>query len=304
VLVLLLGMPQGPSQAFQLAAGHHKFSLGSFQWNFAESTFWVVLIYGIFINLQNFGIDQSFVQRYATARTDAEAAKSVWTGALLYLPISAIFLLIGTELFAFYTAKPELLVAAGLNPLKDSAKVFPHFIANGLPAGLGGLVVAAIFAAGQSTIASSVNCSATLILCDLYRRYFRPQATEQESMTILRLATVLVGFGGTFAALAVAVFGRKEVLDIWWELASIFSGGMLGLFLLGLISRCATNGPAAAGVITGLLVICWISLASVWPAAWVAFKSPFHKFMAIVVGTVAILLVGLLISAVKSRSER
>jgi solute:Na+ symporter, SSS family len=104
VALLGFGLPEGPGQLFQIAGEHHKFSLGSFSASLAAPTFWVVLIYGLFINLQNFGIDQSYVQRYATARNDAEARKSVWLGAMLYLPISALFLFIGTALFAYYTA--------------------------------------------------------------------------------------------------------------------------------------------------------------------------------------------------------
>ncbi len=89
-VLLVVGMPEGPGQLFQIANDHDKFSLGSFGPSLAQPTFWVVLIYGLFINLQNFGIDQSYVQRYATARTDTEARKSVWLGALMYVPISAL----------------------------------------------------------------------------------------------------------------------------------------------------------------------------------------------------------------------
>ncbi|HLA50510.1 MAG TPA: sodium:solute symporter, partial [Thermodesulfovibrionia bacterium] len=180
VVILFFGMPQGYSQIFQIAARHDKFSLGSFSMSISESTFWVVFIYGIFINLQNFGIDQSYVQRYAAARTDKEAVKSVWLGGLLYLPISALFFFIGTQLFAYYNTQPQLLPAE-----TKPDQVFPYFIATGLPIGVGGLVIAAVFAAAQSTLSSSINCSATLILCDLYKRYIRPCATEKESMFIL-----------------------------------------------------------------------------------------------------------------------
>ncbi len=289
VVILFLGMPQGYSQIFQIAAQHDKFSLGSFSMSISESTFWVVLIYGIFINLQNFGIDQSYVQRYATARTDKEAAKSVWLGGLLYLPISAVFFFIGTQLFAYYNTQPQLLPAE----IKPD-QVFPHFIATGLPIGVGGLVIAAVFAAAQSTLSSSINCSATLILCDLYKRYIRPDATEKESMFILRIATLLVGIAGTLTALA--MIHVKSALDVWWELASIFSGGMLGLFLLGIISRHAKNPSAVTGVIIGVLLIFWMSLSPAWTGDLARFQSPFHKFMVIVIGTLTILLVGLIIS--------
>jgi SSS family solute:Na+ symporter len=289
VFILFLGMPQGFEQIFQIANQEDKFNLGSFSLNLSDSTFWVVLIYGLFINLQNFGIDQSYVQRYAAARTDSEAGKSVYLGAILYLPISAVFFFIGTQLFSYYATRPELLPA-------DTApdRVFPHFIATGLPAGAGGLVIAAIFAAAQSTISSSINCSATLILCDIYRRYIRPHASERESMLVLRISTLIVGAAGTLTA--IAMISVKSALDAWWELAGIFSGGMLGLFLLGIISQRAKNPAAATGVIIGVLLICWMSLSPSWTGDLARFRSPFHKFMVIVIGTLAILLVGLLIS--------
>jgi SSS family solute:Na+ symporter len=294
--LLVFGMPEGPGQLFQIATEHDKFSLGNFGPSLAQPTFWVVLIYGLFINLQNFGIDQSYVQRYATARTDAEARKSVWLGALMYVPISALFLFIGTALFAFYTAQPQLLPDALDLKAKPDA-VFPHFIQAGLPIGVTGIVLAAIFAAAQSTLASSINCSATLILCDLYRRYFRPQATERESMTVLRVATLGFGLAGTLTALA--MIRVKSALDVWWELASIFSGGMLGLFLLGMISRHAKKPAAAIGVTVGVLVILWMSISPRLSAEWAAWRSPFHNFMVIVIGTLAILLVGLGVSRLR-----
>jgi len=291
VAVILIGMPQGVGQFFQIAADHHKFSLGSFGPAVGQETFWVVLVYGIVINLQNFGIDQSYVQRYQTAKNDREAVRSVWLGSLLYLPISAVFFFIGTGLFAFYTARPELLPAAAA--AKPDA-VFPHFIVSQLPIGLTGLVIAAIFAAAQSTIASSINCSATLLLCDVYKRYCRPGATERQSMCVLWGASLLVGAAGT--GMALAMMHIKSALDAWWSLASIFSGGMLGLFLLGQISRRAKSPAAATGVIIGVLVICWMTFSSKWTGALEPFRSPFHSFLTVVIGTLAILLVGLLVS--------
>ena len=109
VVLIPLGLPEGPGQVFEIAGQEGKFSLGDLGASLAESTVWVVLAYGLVINLQNFGIDQSYVQRYLTARSDREARKSVWLGALSYIPVSAFFLFIGTALFAFYLARPAEL---------------------------------------------------------------------------------------------------------------------------------------------------------------------------------------------------
>jgi SSS family solute:Na+ symporter len=299
-LLLLFGMPQGPGQIFEIARLQGKFGLGDLGASLAAPTFWVVLVYGLFINLQNFGIDQSYVQRYATAKTLRESVNGLWLGALLYIPISAVFLFIGTALYAYYSARPELLPEA-LNAENKPDAVYPYFISAGLPVGVSGLVIAAVFAAAQSTLASSINCSATLTLCDLYRRYWRPKADERESMRVLRIATVGFGLAGTIAALA--MMRIKSALDVWWELASIFSGGMLGLFLLGLISRRATNPIAAISVSLGVLVICWMSISPKLSGEWAAWRSPFHNFVVIVFGTLAILLTGLVLSRFVKKKE-
>ena len=328
VAVLLLGMPQGPGQVFRIAAENGKFSLGSLGTSLAEPTFWVVLLYGIVINLQNFGIDQSYVQRYITARSNRQAQKSLWIGALLYLPISALLLFIGSSLYAYYQTHPAMLAevqrqvaekhlqregiapgdpryaacleekAVELKPQDIGDSVFPHFIVRGLPVGVTGLLIAAILAAAMSTVSTSLNCSATLVLCDIYKRYLRPGAGERESMCVLYATTLLWGMLGTGTALA--MMRIKTALDAWWSLAGIFAGGMLGLFLLGLISRRAKNAAGAAGVAVGVLVILWMTFSRRWTGSLAPLRSPFHDFLIIVVGTTTVLLVGLLVGCLVS----
>ncbi|MCW9705287.1 sodium:solute symporter [Fodinibius salsisoli] len=291
IVVLLVNMPGGISQLFTVAMESNKFSLGSFGSSLSEPTFWVVLVYGMAINLQNFGIDQGYIQRYITARSDKDAQMSVWIGALSYIPISATFFFIGTALFVFYSAQPELL-PAGI----EGDSVFPYFIVSELPVGITGIIIAAIFAAAMSTVDSSLNSSATLILEDIYKRYVRPNASDKEAMRVLYTATLVWGIIGT--GMALLMIGAQSALDIWWEYASIFSGGMLGLFLLGLISR-ARNPAAITGVCCGMLVILWMSVSKSWTGNLAAFSSPFHTFLVIVIGTLVILLVGIFVSRMR-----
>jgi SSS family solute:Na+ symporter len=280
----------------QAAAAAEKFSLGSFAIDFTQATFWVVLIYGLFINLNNFGIDQSFVQRYHTARDNQAAARSVWTGALLYVPVAALFFFIGSMLFSFYEASPALLAELkAAYPDGHADQVLPHFIATQLPTGVAGLLIAAIFAAAMSSIDTSLNSSATVTLKDFMQRYLKRGEDEEGALRILRGATLMWGILGTGVALA--MLGQKSLLDSWWKLSGIFAGGMLGLFLLGLISRKADNAGALIGVILGVLVICWMTFADYFPEE---FRSPFHAHMIIVVGTLTIFLVGIGISRWRS----
>jgi SSS family solute:Na+ symporter len=298
VTALLMQVPGGLAGIWQSALADDKLSLGSFSFQVDRSTFWVVLVYGLTINLGNFGIDQSYVQRYITTRTDRDARHSVWLTACLYVPVSGLFFFIGTALYALYTLRPEL-APTSLDFSQQPDKVFPYFISHQLPLGLGGLVVAAIFAA---SLDSTLGSMATLTLCDLYKRYLRPDADEAESLRVLRGATLGWGLLGTAAALA--MIHSKNVLDVWWDMAGIFSGGMLGLFLLGLISR-AGNAIAATSVSIGLCVIVWMtaSRSAAWPAALAVLRSPFHSLMVTVIGTLTILFTGLLLSTLAGRSD-
>jgi SSS family solute:Na+ symporter len=317
VVMLFVGMPGGPGQLFAIANDADKFSLGSYAPDFTMSTVWVVLLYGLFINLNNFGIDQSFVQRYHTARSDRQAARSVWLAAGLYIPISLLFFIIGSGLFAYYEAQPQLketletrlAAQAGLatpsetEPTATTSEdladhVFPDFIVQRLPPGLSGLVIAALLAAAMSSLDTSLNSSATVILFDLYRGWLRRSGGDAEAMRILYGGTLVMGALGVGTALA--MIGVKSLLDAWWTLSGIFAGGVLGLFLLGFISRRADRPAAVSAVVIGVLVIFWMTLSPRLPAdsPW---RNPLHTNMVIVAGTLAIFLVGVLFTKLRAR---
>src|SRR5690625_1415100 len=299
LLFLIFSLPGGFGQYIEVAAQHNKFSLGDFGLSLTESTFWVVFIYGIFINLQNYGIDQNFIQRYMTAKNDKEAISSAYGGGLLYIPVSLLFFMIGTGLFVYYTVFPDLLPLefreAGM-----SDSVFPWFIVHGLPVGITGLLVAFIFAGGMSTISTTLNSGATVILNDFYKRYSKKDVDEKRSVKVLYLATAGISVLGVL--ISFLVIRVESALDIWWNLAGIFSGGMLGLFLLGYFSRRVSNAPAAIGVALGLLVIMWMSLSSAYFSGTLEeFQNPLHSYLTIVIGTLVIFLTGFLLSLLKGK---
>lgn len=289
-VLLVLGLPGGPGELLRLANEQHKFSLGSFSPGLTESTFWVVLIYGFVTHLQNFGVDQSYIQRYHAASSESEARRSIWLGGLLYIPLSALFFFIGTALFAYYATHPGTLAPEYASAAKSDF-VFPYFMVTALPSGVTGLLIAAIFAAAMGNVASALNSSATILLDDGVRRYIKPQISERAAVRFLRFATLTGGAISCLIALAMSTFVRNA-LDTSWTLAGICSGGMLGLFLLGLISRQAGSRGAALGVIASVLLVLWMTFSPHWEL-WPEFaRSPFHHFLTIVFGTMTILLIG------------
>lgn len=291
-IYLLINMPEGPQQLFAIAHEHKKFSLGSLGFDLTQSTFWVVFIYGLFINLQNFGIDQNYIQRYMASKSDRDAKLSALSGSLLYIPVSMMFLFIGTALYSFYTSDTNRLPIE-LHDLSQADKVFPYFIVHELPNGVTGLLVASIFAAGMSTISTSFNSSATVFLTDYYKRYFNKNASEKNSMKILYIASLIISLLGI--SIGIAMINVKSALDAWWKLASIFSGGMLGIFLLGAFTRIKDSVTALIATIAGLLIILYLSAGSLLFGKNIP-GGHLHSYLTIVIGTMTIFVTGFLLA--------
>jgi len=283
----------GLSTLVSLGLAEDKFSLGSYSADLSLPTFWVVLIYGVFINLQNFGIDQNYIQRYMVLPDEKKAKKAAFWGGMLYLPVSAVFLFIGTALYVYYQ-NPLHSIPADLK----GDQIFPYFIANALPVGLSGLLVAAIFAAGMSTISTSFNSMATVFYIDFYKKFSKTQ-NEAQTLTVLYAVSFCIGVLGI--SIALAMINVKGVLDTWWKFASIFSGGMLGLFILGIATSKRSNTLPIIATGVGVISLLWITLSEYFPRY--SFGVPLHAYLAIVFSTSLLVLVGLILFQFKAKND-
>lgn len=290
LVLILVNLPSGLNAGFDFAQNHGKFSLGDSSFTLLTDSLWVIFVFGLVENLRNFAVDQNYVQRFLAAKSTADARKSLWIGALTYIPLSALFFLIGTALFVYY----GMLPAADIDLPTANDQIFPYFIVTQLPVGVKGLIIAAILAAGMSTLDSSINVSSTVFLTDFYKRLINPLATPIQLLRVVRITTVVMGLAGIGAALL--MLSVKTILDVWWQISAVFGGGMLGLFLLGVLVPKANSRAAVAGVVAGLLLVAWASFASDLPAQWAVFNFPLHKLMAGFASTLAIVGVGWLFS--------
>lgn len=310
--IVISEMDNGVTDIIKIGNLENKFSLGSFKiTDFTNSTFWVVFLYGIFINLNNFGVDQNYVQRYHAAKSAREGARSIWLCVYWFLPVTVVFFFIGTALFAYFQQNPDLLLAVkqqvsaekgvsieALVPTDYSDRVLPYFMVTKVPHGLLGLIIAAILSAAMSTISSGMNSSATVFLKDIYQRYIDKNITPKKEMLVLYIATSTVGVMAITAG--IFMIGVKSILDMWWQLAGIFSGGMLGLFLLGNLSK-ASNAASKMATAIGILVILWMTFSYLLPDDLEMLRNPLHMNMVIVIGTLSIFLTGVLISKLQKK---
>jgi len=278
----------GPEPLIRAAFDADKFSLGSLKLSLASRTVWVMIIYGITENLRSLLADQNYVQKYSAVPTERDAKRSVWIAMLIYIPLTAIFLYIGTALFAFYSGPAHQLAES----ITKGDQVFPYFIATELPSGLKGLILAAIVAAAMSTVDSALNCSATVLLVDFVKRYFRPDIGDKPSLLFLRLATVGWGVLGTLVALL--MMGVDSVLEVWWQISGIFGGGILGLFLLSLLRIRLSLGQGLVSLGVSSIVILWGTLARDLSGSLSWAECPIDRVLVGAVGAGALMLTALL----------
>ncbi len=256
-LGLLLFLPEGgPSTVFSVAKQFDKISFGPYDWDLTQLTFIVMALNGIFYAIQKYGTDQTIVQRYLAAKDDKSAKKAAYIGVFMSVPVWTLFMFIGTGLFVFYQVSG--------NPLPEGIKadaVFPFFIGTQLPVGVTGLIIAALAAAAISSLDSDMNCLAAIAVQDYYAR-FKPKSTDKQRLRFGRLIVVVSGVASVGIAMLYVVWGGEGVLGAVFGLYAIFSAGIVGLFLLGLLSRRANKQGLYVGIAAAVLFTAYAMLTS------------------------------------------
>ncbi|MGA9116766.1 MAG: sodium:solute symporter [Bacteroidota bacterium] len=224
------------------------------------------LIGGAFLSMASHGTDQLIVQRLLSVRTLEGSRKALVGSGIVVILQFALFLGIGLLLSAFYTE-----VVPGGPGMCSPDEVFPRFIIARMPWGISGLIVAALLAAAMSTLSGSVNSLASSLLHDVVKPLLGGKDSGERDMRLSRLftlfwAVVLVGvafffIAGTSAALVEVALG----------IASVTYGGMLGVFLLGVLFPKSTQAEATAGFLAAMALMAalfaWTDLAWTWYTA-------------------------------------
>lgn len=287
----------GEAWLIEKAIEHNKFSLGSINLSVTSRTVWVMVIYGITENLRNLMADQNYVQKYSSVKDLKSARQSVWVSMAIYIPLTPVFLFVGTALFVAYKYGALTLP----EHITKGDEVFPYYIATQVPVGLRGLMVAAIMAAAMSTVDSALNCSATVLFLDFYKKFFKPGVTAKGSMSFLRGSTMVWGILGIFFALLMIT--ASSALEVWWQISGIFGGGILGLFLLSLARVKLKLWQGLSAVALSILIIGWVTFARNLPDGWQWAQAEVDPILAGAFGILLLLVVGFFFNFVNSRTK-
>lgn len=294
--IMVFAPEGGPTAVFREIALSDKIGLGPYDWDFTRLTFIVMALNGIFYAVQKYGTDQTMVQRYLTAKNNREAKTAAFTGILLSIPVWALFMFIGTVLFVFYQVSGA--------PLPDGISadaVFPHFIMAELPVGATGFVIAGLIAAAISSLDSDLNCLAAIGVEDYYQR-FKPDSTDKQRLYMGRVLVATSGLAAMLVAFLYVIWEGEGVLGIIFGLYAIFSGGIAGMFLLGLVSRRANKQGLYAGIGTCVLFTAYavLTTTAVGDSGLLLdlgpYNFPHHQYMVGVYSHVIVFVVGYIAS--------
>ncbi|HVI08941.1 MAG TPA: sodium:solute symporter [Candidatus Binatia bacterium] len=221
-------------------------------------TFWAGLIGGTFFTTASHGTDQLIVQRLLAARNQKQSAAALISSGIAILFQFALFLLVGVMLWAFYRTPS----AAFGRP----DRIYLTFIATHMPHGISGLLIAAILAAAMSNLSAALNALSSSSVMDFYVR-LRPDATDHERMRISRIST-LVWASLLFALAVISLHKAGRVVEVGLQIASIAYGALLGVFLLGVLTRRANQGGAMVGMVFGFATELYLWRFTSIPWTW------------------------------------
>jgi len=231
-----------------------------FNWNlFATYTFWSGLIGGAFLTTASHGTDQLIVQRLLSARNERQAKAALISSGVAVFLLFSVFLLIGTMLFVFYKIYPPL------TEFVRTDTIFPTYIVSRMPHGLSGLLISAILAAAMSNLSAALNSLSSTTIVDFYARIV-PLSTEQHRVRLSRWTTF--GWGIVLFALALLARHGGKVVEMALSIASVAYGCLLGVFLLGVLTRRTSERGAMVGMAVGFLLNVCLWLFTGVPFTW------------------------------------
>ncbi len=265
--VILGHIPGGWAHVAAVAGAAHKFRI--FDLHFAPTmayfsqpyTFWAGLAGGCFLTMASHGTDQLMVQRLLAARDERQSRLALLASWIVIFVQFTLFLLIGILLYVYYAGHH-------LAPPQQADRIYPEFVWNHLPVGVAGLIVAAILAAAMANISAAINALSSTTLVDFLRARGAAAeggtAGEERSLRWARWWTV--GWGAVLLAIGIGARHSQSVLVAGLTIASIPSGALLGVFLLGVLTRRPRETAALVGVAVGMAVILLVRWAT--PIAW------------------------------------
>ena len=252
-------VPGGWATIHRVAANSGKLQVFDFSFDpWKPYTFWAGLVGGAFLTTASHGTDQLIVQRLLAARNQRQSVTALLSSGVALLFQFALFLMVGVMLFVFYRQPSANFGKAD--------RIYPTFIVNQMPHGISGLLIAAILAAAMSNLSAALNSLSSSSMIDFYLRS-RPDMDEGKKIRSSRISTLLWALV-LFALAVLSLHKVGRVIEVGLQIASVAYGALLGVFLLGVLTRRANQKGAMLGMLCGFLSELYIWLGTSLPWTW------------------------------------
>lgn len=222
-----------------------------FSLNLAGKTLIGIIIGGFLSSIYAYVGSQDIVQRYSTTKSVEEAKKSLYMNIPLLLTSIIIFIGMGSGLYLFFTYSQTLPETVSGNA------ILPYFVVNYIPTGLSGLVIAAIFAATQSTVSSSLNSVAICIASDMVKPFYKIMDDKLE-LKIGKYSSWIVGLLSSMLAFRFLKVGQGDIFLYFQSITGLLGGPIAGLFLVGIFIEKATSKEAWVGFLISVFMAFYI----------------------------------------------
>jgi solute:Na+ symporter, SSS family len=284
VLTIVHLVPGGWNHIHTVATSAGKFQVFDFSLNFWKPyTFWAGMIGGAFLNTASHGTDQLIVQRLLAARNRRQSVIALLSSGIAIFILFALFLIVGVMLFVYYHVPSAIFGRAD--------RIYPTFIVNQMPHGISGLLIAAILAAAMSNLSAALNSLSSSSMMDFYLLR-RTDVSEPRKIRLSRISTLLWALL-LFALAVLSLHKVGRVVEVGLQIASVAYGALLGVFLLGVLTRRANQNGAMLGMLFGFSIEVYL---------WLGTRIPFTWYVAI--GTTVTFAVGYAASRVTAAPEK
>ena len=216
--------------------------------NILKSSVFIILVGAGINTFSSYISSQDVVQRFTTTTDIKELRKMTFGNGFLSIGTTTVIYLIGTALFVFYHQNPQLLQTA------HQDQIFASFIVYQLPIGVSGILIAAIYAASQSTLSTGLNSVATSWVLDIQDSFNR-QISEEKQTKIAKLVSLGVGIIAIIVSMILANGEIKSAYEWFNSFMGLVLGVLAGIFVLGVITKKATSIGAYAGFFTSAIIV-------------------------------------------------
>ncbi len=269
--VIVIDLPGGFGQIIEIANANNKFAVAELSNGTLQHVPWkltlsdksglMMLLVGLTVWLQEFGTNQNVIQKYAAAKSMKEARKGLVTIGIMNIPIWALFMFIGTALYAFFQVFPTPEAHAMLTGQKKAEGIMPYFILNYLPVGIPGIVLSAVLAAAMSSLDSSINSISTVGVNDIYRRHFVKNREDKHYLNVAWIIASVTSVIMILGAIILVETETKTLQDAITILNSVVMGGVFGMYLLGFTTTRVNAKSIWVGICVTFIFSVWVILS-------------------------------------------